>query len=240
MISKLGDGLNIMAKITGKKWSLINRIICDSKYPSRYQVRKVTHKRCIEWISKFLDSWITSISGYKIDEMLPMSISLVYYLADQDRQSQIIGRKISSNELLLTGSNSAHGQYHVNFYSDATSHLVGLEASPERAWDAVELLKPYLPREHQMTDFVAKRQNFVAAKYCLTDQFSIQTSFGKSHQFSVDLKKESKAFHRQFTKTFPQLVRTNMYSVCKFALSNLLGSISYNPPSSASSSYWFK
>lgn len=177
----------------------------------------------------YLDSWITSIAGYKINESLPLSVDLIYYLAEQSKQSQILATRISANGLMVTGSSSAHGHYHVKFSSSATNSHLMLEVDPEQVWDAVALLQPFLKFDQRLTDSDDK-QNFVAVKYHVDDHFSIQTSFAKANllpNHEIDFGDESKKFHRQFAKTFPQLPGTKMYPVCKFALSNLLGSISY-------------
>jgi hypothetical protein len=155
---------------------------------------------------------------------------LVYYLAEQSKQSHIRAEKISDSELLMSGLSSAHGPYHVTFKSSATSSHLSLDINPEQVWDAVALLRPFLKFEQRLTDSDTKH-NFVAVQYHFDDNFSIQTSFAKVQlqpNFELDFGDESKRFHRQFAKTFPQLPGTKMYPVCKFALSNLLGSISYD------------
>lgn len=180
------------------------------------------------------DSWETLIEGTKYDPTLPLGVNLTYYVGDQGKGSHICYKRLPEGVVALNGQSCIHGSFQMRLSSksNASNALTvhAKQADPKKVWDAVSLVTTVQDAENQGC---SKGNNFASVEYNFNDDFYIATLYSKGtckRVESRDFKEASTKFHRQFHKTFPSLLtqQRDLYAMCKFALSNMLGSISYD------------
>lgn len=206
--------------------------------PSKGMVRNRIH-----WLI-FADWWINSISGQKLDQALPMDVTFIYYVAGQHVNSRI---RFEQRErfAIAQGYDPNLNHFRFKFSSNSPYSLHELGAPHDYAWDAVKLLLPSgqnsIPSDFNRRK---KKNNFLSIQYQYEDNFKLDVQFSKpkgticsdieltSMHFGiatvgpVDFEIESKRFQRRLFRTFKIPRQDHLYCTCKFALSNLLGSIS--------------
>lgn len=165
----------------------------------------------------------------------PLSVDLVFYLADEHEEGDLrFSDKKSAESIVLEGHNRVNGDYSMRIEGTAKlEQRLLLSVPKDLIWDGSSLLQELIQTHRIDHTMLAKdagiRENFSAAIFHVQEDSEIKVAYRKGGalpNFSINDAQRIRAFKRRFTKTFGH-VHPASRPACQFAISNLLGSISY-------------
>jgi len=187
------------------------------------------------FIRIIVDAWQAGVKVEPINANDDFGLTVVYYLADEHSDSSMfLNANKSEPTIVIDGFNERNGDYTLNINGSSTAPQVFATKAPsEHVWDASKLLLDLIQTRggaEQHERDMKMSYNFAASSYTSNEPFELSVSYrrGKPEalQAITQLTKRSLAFKRRFQRTFKNIPR-DARSACRFALSNLLGSISY-------------
>lgn len=142
-------------------------------------------------------------------------MALITYIADENCQNSFkIIEQHGVQSIIKARQNDLF-----DMSANIPSQLFMLKANPENVWDANGVLLPDTDRRISNS----QQGNFLAAMYHLNSTLQLQMSFNGGAPRKIP--DQSRQFNRKFHKIFKGLPKETI-PLTKFALSNMLGSIS--------------
>lgn len=170
------------------------------------------------------DEWSAEIKLSPLDAQKPFNVALIHYIADEHANGHMHWESKGSSTIIQSQDAPS---FYLRMRCDAPSGVYGLQAEPQVVWDATRLLMPYLGFDPTGKG-AQGRNNFVGVQYKLNATGVLDIAFsGKPNSLPApEYGSRSNVFDQRFQTTFPAIA-PSAQAACKYALSNLLGGISY-------------
>lgn len=164
-----------------------------------------------------------------------MSTDIVVYLADEHEEGDLYFIDDRPGDgIKLGGHNRVNGNYQLLVNGTARLEQKLLISVPkDMIWDGSSLLQEYIQThkvgQNLLSEEQELRENFSAVIFNVQESSEIRIAYQRGHRlpsFQMNPTSHVRAFKRHFNQVFGR-VSPLALPACQFALSNLLGSISY-------------